>query len=105
VSWARLRHRVYRRDGGRCQTCLERVGRLWDLGHLVDRSVGGTDAIDNVILMCPRCNRSEKPITPTRAEALEWLRAARERARTGRLIESDWRPAWETQRRVFGRAM
>jgi hypothetical protein len=33
VSWPRLRRAVYRRDQGRCQVCLSRVGRLWDAGH------------------------------------------------------------------------
>jgi 5-methylcytosine-specific restriction endonuclease McrA len=104
TGWRSQRYTIYRRDRGMCQVCGSRVGRMWDIGHLVDRCVGGSDDPSNLVLMCAHCNRVEKPITPTRAEALAWLAAARERARTGREIEQDWRPAWEAQRRVFGRA-
>jgi 5-methylcytosine-specific restriction endonuclease McrA len=99
VSWLRLRRAVYRRDQGRCQVCLSRVGRLWDAGHLVDRCVGGRDELSNLVLMDVHCNRRVKPIHRTRAEALAWLRAQQEQARTGRelsaaaLVRSDafWR--------------
>jgi hypothetical protein len=90
TGWRSQRYTIYRRDRGMCQVCGSRVGRMWDIGHLVDRCVGGSDDPSNLVLM--------------RAEALAWLAAARERARTGREIEQDWRPAWEAQRRVFGRA-
>lgn len=86
VSWLILRRSVYRRDRGRCQVCLQRVGRLWDAGHLVDRCVGGGDTLDNIVLMCARCNRSIKPIHRTLDEARRWLAAQHEQARTGREI-------------------
>lgn len=91
MSWARLRRDVYARDKGRCRVCLARVGRVWDAGHLVDRIVGGTDDLDNLVLMCARCNRTLKPITRSRAEALAWLEDAHGEA----MGKTDWRPAWE----------
>ena len=87
MSWARLRREVYARDKGRCRVCMARVGRVWDAGHLVDRIVGGSDELDNLVLMCARCNRTLKPITRTRAEAFAWLEQAHMEA-----IETDWRP-------------
>ena len=92
MSWAALRKAVYERDGGICQVCRLRVGRIWDAGHLVDRIVGGADELDNLVLMCQRCNRTLKPIHHTREAALAWLETAhKEQVR-------DWRPMWELVR-------
>jgi 5-methylcytosine-specific restriction endonuclease McrA len=91
MSWVRLRREVYRRDGGLCQACLLPVGRLWDCGHLVDRCVGGTDALVNLYLSCVHCNRRTKPICRTRTEALAWLRECRRAAR-GQPLEQNWEP-------------
>jgi 5-methylcytosine-specific restriction endonuclease McrA len=102
MSWLRLRREVYRRDHGRCQVCLLRVGRLWDLGHLVDRCAGGQDLAENTVLMCVNCNRTRKPIHRTRDEALEWLREQQERARTGREVTADWRPFYDAMFRRTG---
>jgi 5-methylcytosine-specific restriction endonuclease McrA len=89
MSWLTLRRRVYRRDHGRCQVCLSRVGRVWDAGHLIDRIVGGDDTEANLVLMCQGCNRSLKPIHRTRTEALAWLREQQEQARTGREVAAE----------------
>jgi 5-methylcytosine-specific restriction endonuclease McrA len=90
TGWLSLRRLVYERDAGRCQVCLLPVGRRWDAGHLVDRCVGGDNTLSNVVLMCARCNRSEKPIHRTLEEALEWLQRRRDLAR-GRELPEDWR--------------
>jgi 5-methylcytosine-specific restriction endonuclease McrA len=95
VSWAKLRREIYARDGGRCRACGLRVGRVWDAGHLVDRIQGGADTLDNLVLMCARCNRTLKPITPTRAEADAWLEQARDPP------PIDWRSTWDL---VHGRS-
>lgn len=96
MSWRRLRRAVYARDRGRCQVCLSRVGRIWDAGHLVDRCVGGIDCLENLVLMCQRCNRSLKPIHRTLDEAQAWLAERQRRARTGRDVLSEtWIPFME----------
>ncbi|HKD00465.1 MAG TPA: HNH endonuclease [Methylomirabilota bacterium] len=100
LGWSSLRKEIYRRDRGICQACLMRVGRLWDLGHLVDRCIGGCDAPENLVLMCVRCNRSIKPVHRTLEEAWAWLEARREAARTGREIHVDWRPFYAA---MYGR--
>jgi hypothetical protein len=66
-----------------------RVGKVWDAGHLQDRIVGGADTFENVVVMCPRCNRSTKPITPTRQEALAWTSTQQHPQPV------DWQPMWE----------
>jgi 5-methylcytosine-specific restriction endonuclease McrA len=86
MTWAALRKEVYRRDEGRCQVCLFRVGKLWDAGHLVDRCVGGADTPENCVLMCSRCNRSIKPIHRTLEEAQAWIREQQTVAHTGREV-------------------
>lgn len=94
MSWAKLRQQVYERDLGRCRVCLQRVGRVWDAGHLIDRCVGGTDTLSNLVLMCQRCNRTRKPVTPTYEAADKWIDQERRKARTGRELTEDWRPVW-----------
>ena len=60
---------VWNRDGGRCQKCgiecLHRTARVprWDawqrgeMDHVVPKSKGGTNDVDNLRLLCRRCNR------------------------------------------------
>jgi len=94
MGWLSLRKMVYERDGGVCQVCLLPVGRRWDAGHLVDRCVGGDNTLSNLCLMCARCNRSEKPIHRTLAEAQSWLAERRDRAR-GVALPDQWRSFYE----------
>jgi 5-methylcytosine-specific restriction endonuclease McrA len=89
VSWAKLRREIYDRDGGMCQACGMPVGKRWDCGHVVDRIVGGSDTLDNLKLMCIRCNRTLKPITPTRGEAQRWMDSQHT------LNPVNWSPVWE----------
>lgn len=51
---ANRRRMVYERDGGCCVTC----GTTEDLtlDHIVPRSKGGTNAVDNLQTMCRSCN-------------------------------------------------
>lgn len=96
MSWLRLRKAVYERDRATCQVCLQRVGKTWDAGHLVDRIAGGGDELDNLVLMCVRCNRTNKPIHRTVDEALAWLLEQQTRARTGREVSLQvWRPFYQ----------
>ena len=89
LGWGRLRRALFLRDRGICQVCLLRVGRLWDVGHLVDRCMGGEDLLENLVLMCVHCNRTRKPLHRTRDEALAWLSAQQDSAR-GRKVHADW---------------
>ena len=94
------RARVLERNGYTCQMCGAGAGDKDDtgravrlhIGHIVDRSHGGTDALSNLRALCSRCNQGAKNIAqepPTwtwllaqirratiedQQKALEWLR-------------------------------
>ena len=58
AAWQRVRLSVILRDKGLCQGCLQqgiiRQGR--DVDHIMAKSQGGTDAMDNLRLLCRRCH-------------------------------------------------
>ncbi len=67
----RVRAQVLERDGYTCQMCgvaaadLDDNGRKVRLhvGHVVDRSHGGTDDISNLKAICSACNQGAKNLT------------------------------------------
>lgn len=82
---------VLERDGYTCQTCgaeagqphpydPSRITRL-HLGHILDKSKGGTDDPDNLKAQCSICNEGLANITPIRPDEAELLARIR-RART-----------------------
>jgi hypothetical protein len=71
-EWLKLRSAIYIRDKGICWVCNSFVKLCdYDLGHLVDRCMNGTDTYDNVAVMHKRCNLS-KPHHTTLEEATKW---------------------------------
>jgi len=94
VSWDTIRQTVYHRDRGTCQVCLLHVGRLWDAGHLVERYLGGSDELENLVLMCVHCNRKVKPVHQDLGDARAWLYAQQQVAR-GKALDT-WRPFYDT---------
>lgn len=72
VQWDWLRSEVYIRDKGICWVCNEFVLlRDYELGHLIDRSNGGNDKLENCAVMHKVCNIS-KPRHKSIAEASTW---------------------------------
>ncbi len=52
------KHRLYGEQGGCCMGCGEHFrDRNLEVDHIVPRSKGGTDHIDNLQLLCGQCNR------------------------------------------------
>ncbi len=45
---------VWQRDGGRCRHCGARSQLHFD--HVIPRSWGGASTVDNVQILCRRCN-------------------------------------------------
>jgi hypothetical protein len=77
-GWGTLRWLVYERDGGICFVCDRPVPfEFFELGHLQDRTMGGSDRPDNVVVMCGTCNRLRKPLHETTEDAREWAAICR----------------------------
>lgn len=81
---------VLERDGYTCQTCGAEAGQphpyeptrktRLHLGHILDKSKGGTDVPDNLKAQCSICNEGLANITPIRpdeADLLARIRRAR----------------------------
>jgi hypothetical protein len=74
LSWDQTRQLIWERDGGACQVCGDSITwQQYECGHIIDRCVGGSDRLSNLVCMCILCNRL-KPLTKTRAEYLAWAR-------------------------------
>ena len=83
----RLRAQVLERNGYTCQMCGIGAGDIADdgrparlhVGHITDRSHGGTDTLDNLRALCRACNQGAKNIAqepPTWTWLLSQIRRA-----------------------------
>ena len=71
-EWLNLRSNIYLRDKGICWVCNSFVQLSeYDLGHLIDRCMGGQDVFDNLVVMHKRCNVA-KPPHVNLDEAVKW---------------------------------
>lgn len=71
-EWLIMRSNVYLRDKGICWVCSSFVDLVdYDLGHLIDRCMDGSDTYDNLAVMHKSCNLS-KPKHKTLEEAVKW---------------------------------
>lgn len=52
-----VREEVFRRDGGRCVECGDNFDIQYD--HIIPWSRGGADSVENLQLLCSRCNQSK----------------------------------------------
>ena len=59
-----LRHQAMTRDGFACRYCGEAAT---EIDHVVPRSRGGGDTLDNLVAACARCNASKCNRTPDEA--------------------------------------
>lgn len=62
----------YKRQRGRCYYCGEKVGKTYDVDHVVPLSRGGTNDPDNLVIACASCNRSKSDKLPS-----EWPQGGR----------------------------
>ncbi len=88
-SWESIRKLVWQRDGGVCHICGWKMPEdAYECGHIIDRTVGGTDRPSNVVVMCFLCNRWLKDLHCTRQDYLTWLASSTEVAQTRSLAKS-----------------
>lgn len=69
-----IRFEVLRRDRYRCVYCGTDASRdRIEVDHVIPRSRGGTDRMDNLVAACQRCNggKSDRPDPTTCASAME----------------------------------
>lgn len=53
TAWRKLRKRILERDQYICQYCGNEADTV---DHVIERSKGGTDSLDNLVAACRRCN-------------------------------------------------
>ena len=77
--WLQLRSKIYLNDNGTCWVCGKFVELVdYDLGHLIDRCMGGWDDYDNLAVMHTKCNLG-KPRHITLDDAEQWRQSVRQR--------------------------
>jgi hypothetical protein len=77
IGWDTLRELVWERDSHVCQVCglnMREIKAWYDCGHIIDRSRGGADELDNLVVMCVYCNQN-KPLHTSKEEYEQWLRS------------------------------
>lgn len=52
-----VKHAVFRRDGGKCVECGSDFEIQYD--HIIPFSMGGADTVENLQLLCARCNQQK----------------------------------------------
>ena len=81
TGWNTKRSIVFERDHGICQVCgldiikfedYHNIENFYECGHKVDRVCGGSDELDNLVVMCTRCNRF-KPLHNNENEYQTWI--------------------------------
>jgi hypothetical protein len=102
---AKLRAEVLDRNGFTCQMCgltpgdvdpyTGRKVRL-HIGHIVDKSLGGEDALSNLRTLCSTCNQGAKNITGEKPTGI-WLLSQVRRA-----AQNEQRALFEWLRKKFG---
>ncbi|MFE3839401.1 HNH endonuclease [Pseudogemmobacter sonorensis] len=86
AAWDKLREIILCRDRRLCQQCLRagKAGHAHAVDHIIPKSKGGTDDLDNLEALCKRCH-AEK----TAHEGAEAQAALREEGRR-RIGEDGW---------------
>lgn len=54
--WSAIRQQVLERDGHTCQLCGFVASSNLHIHHIMKRSEGGTDHLDNLLTLCPSCH-------------------------------------------------
>ena len=88
------------RNGNTCQMCGAAAGdpdpynpgrtiRL-QIGHIVDKSMGGTDEISNLRALCSNCNEGASNITPSPPSLIKVLAQIRSTTRSDQIAVLKW---------------
>ncbi|WP_186483984.1 HNH endonuclease [Synechococcus sp. A15-127] len=61
---AQLKVDLYLKAGGSCRYCEANLGRDAQIDHTIPVARGGTNKIENLALICARCNQEKDAKTP-----------------------------------------
>lgn len=97
---AATRRQVFDRDSNCCVVCgigageeyVDRPGTRarMTIGHVLPRSMGGSDAIDNLRTECAMCNETARDLTATPVDPARVLRLVRELPRSEKRLLAKW---------------
>lgn len=59
-----IKEQVFKRDGHACVNCGESTLKLLTLDHIRPKSKGGKNTLDNLQVLCQRCNNRKADILP-----------------------------------------
>jgi len=65
-----IRQKVLDRDDYTCQLCFAKGNSRFHVHHIMKRSEGGTDHLDNLVVVCPKCHR----LADTKLYNPEWVK-------------------------------
>lgn len=68
VDYYRLKPEVIKKTPGTCYHCKGPLGLDWNVDHLIPRSKGGTNNIENLVPSCFKCNHDKSNIYPWNKE-------------------------------------
>lgn len=57
LLWSEIRKAVLERDGHRCQLCGFYAPSRLHIHHILKRTAGGTDHLDNLMTVCSACHK------------------------------------------------
>ncbi len=58
INYRQNKHTLFGRQEGVCNGCkMDFPFKIFEVDHVIPRSRGGTDHLDNLQLLCPSCNR------------------------------------------------
>ena len=95
---AKVRRKVFERDGARCVLCGRAAGDTYDdgttatltAGHIVPNALGGTATLDNLRTECRVCNESSRSDTGSVADPAAVVESVKQLRKADRVTLHDW---------------
>lgn len=56
--------KIYDLQHGCCAYCKKKLGKKYDVDHVMPLKLGGSNGKDNLQILCPSCNRKKNAIDP-----------------------------------------